>query len=68
MLSKGAGVNILRLQAVKDKTGLPTSTLYWKISRNIFPKPVKLGERSVGWVESEINQWLSDKVSLRESR
>ena len=61
-------MNILRLKAVKDKTGLPTSTLYWKINKNTFPRPIKLGERSVGWIEEEINQWLIDRVALRESR
>jgi len=60
-------MKILRLPAVKDKTGLPTSTIYWQIEKKAFPRPIKLGERSVGWIEAEINQWISNKITLRES-
>jgi prophage regulatory protein len=46
---------ILRLPMVTDATGLPPSTLYAKITEGTFPPPVKLGLRSAGWPESEIN-------------
>lgn len=53
---------ILRLPAVKAKTGLSRSTIYLRISLGIFPKPVNLGARAVGWLESEIDQWLQDQI------
>jgi len=31
-----------------------------------FPHPVSLGARAVGWVESEIESWISRKIT--ESR
>ena len=58
--------SILRLPAVKTRTGLSRSTLYLRISLGIFPKPVSLGARAVGWLESEIQQWLEKQVA--ESR
>ncbi|MBF0229204.1 MAG: AlpA family phage regulatory protein [Desulfamplus sp.] len=61
-------INILRRKDVEAKTGLKTSTLYWQIKHKTFPRPIKLGEKSCGWLESEVNQWLSDKVALRDSR
>ena len=30
-----------------------------------FPKPVKLGARAVGWVESEVTTWLESRKALR---
>ncbi len=57
---------ILRLPAVKDMTGLSRSTIYLRISDGKFPKPVSLGSRAVGWVESEIHEWLSQRIA--ESR
>ncbi len=54
---------ILRLPAVLNRTGLSRSTVYLMISRDEFPKPVSLGERAVGWIESEINQWLEDRIA-----
>ena len=46
---------ILRRKQVQAKTGLPRSTMYLEIQQGRFPKPVPLGERSVGWVEDEID-------------
>jgi prophage regulatory protein len=50
---------VLRLPAVKARTGLSRSSIYLRISAGTFPKPVSLGARAVGWRESHINTWLS---------
>ncbi len=52
-------LNILRLPTVKARTGLSRSTIYLRISEDRFPKPVSLGGRAVGWIESEIEEWLN---------
>jgi len=57
---------ILRLPAVKARTGLARSTIYERIARNEFPAQVKLGARASGWVESESNAW--PERSIAESR
>jgi prophage regulatory protein len=49
---------ILRLPDVKRSTGLSRSTIYLRMSQGIFPKPVNLGGRAVGWLEDEIQEWL----------
>ncbi len=54
--------NILRLPAVKTRTGLSRSTIYLRISENIFPRSISLGGRAVGWVESEIDEWLEQQI------
>jgi len=53
---------ILRLPAVKARTGLSRSSIYLRISKGEFPAPVSLGGRAVGWVEEDINQWLAEKI------
>jgi len=53
---------ILRLPNVKASTGLSRSTIYLRISQGIFPKPVKLGGRAVGWVQAEIEEWLRQQI------
>ncbi|WP_338821365.1 AlpA family transcriptional regulator [Acidovorax temperans] len=58
-------MRILRLPAVSELTGLPRSTLYLYISKGQFPKPVKLGIRSVGWIQEEVDQWLLQKKESR---
>lgn len=54
--------SILRLPSVKARTGLSRSTIYLRVSEGRFPKPVSLGGRAVGWVESEINDWLNQQI------
>ncbi len=58
---------ILRLKDVKERTGLPRSTIYLRISQGSFPKPINLGGRTVGWVEAEVQQWLDLQLSNRRT-
>jgi prophage regulatory protein len=51
---------ILKLQDVKNRTGLSRSAIYRQIGFGTFPAPRLLGERSVGWLESEINDWITN--------
>lgn len=55
-------VNILRRAHVEARTGLSRSTIYAKMSANTFPQSVRLGVRAVGWIESEIDEWLVTQV------
>ena len=54
--------NILRLPTIKARTGLSRSTIYLRISEGRFPKPICLGGRAVGWIESEIDDWLNNQI------
>ncbi len=54
--------SILRLPTVKARTGLSRSTIYLRISEGRFPKPVSLGDRAVGWIEKEVDDWLTQQV------
>lgn len=56
--------NILRLPAVKARTGLSRSTLYLRISEGSFPAPISLGSRAVGWIEAEIQAWLEARIQV----
>ena len=60
--STSPSLAILRLPTVKACTGLSRSTIYLRVSKNTFPKPVSLGGRAVGWINSEIQQWLEQRI------
>ena len=51
-------VKILRLPEVKYATGQSRSTIYSKIAKGEFPASISLGARSVGWIESEVQDWI----------
>lgn len=55
-------IRIIRLPEVKNLTGLSRSTLYAMIADGMFPKPVRLGKRAVGWPESVIAEWLISRT------
>ena len=56
---------VLRMIDVRIKTGLCQSTIHDLVSRSVFPKPFRLvpGGRAVGWLESQIDQWIFDRKS-----
>lgn len=64
-------ITILRRKQVEARTGLSRSTIYAKMQRNpkrpsdydpTFPKPVSVGAKAVGWIEAEIDAWLTAQV------
>ncbi len=57
---------ILRLPTVKARTGLSRSSIYSFVSQGTFPKPIQLSKRTVGWLESEIDKWITQRI--KESR
>ena len=52
--------SILRLPEVMKITGLSRSSIYAMMNdeKNPFPKQKKLGLRAVGWLETDIHEWV----------
>ena len=50
-----------RRQAVEEITGLSRSTIYDLMSKDLFPRPVRLTGRAVAWPESKITEWLESR-------
>jgi prophage regulatory protein len=59
--------NFIRLEQVKMRTGLSRSTLYAYIREGRFPAPVTISTRCVAWVESEIDDWIAQRIASRRS-
>ena len=51
---------ILRRTQVEQIIGLSRSTIYSMMSHGLFPKPIRLGQRAVGWRQSVIMEWLNE--------
>ncbi len=51
-------LRILRIKEVTRLTGLSESTIYAMVEVGTFPKPIRLGKRSVGWRASDVYAWL----------
>ena len=57
---------ILDIAAASDRTGLSRRTIYLEIAEARFPRPIQLTARRVGWVESEIEEWISARIASRD--
>jgi len=57
----------LRRKQVETRTGLSRSTIYQYIKDGAFPKPVPLGPRAVGWLESDVRDWIAARVRSARS-
>jgi prophage regulatory protein len=55
---------ISRLPDVIGQTGLSRSTLYELIRRGDFPRQIRLGPRAVGWVDSDIDDWIRRRIEI----
>ena len=57
-------LKVLRIRDVVNKLGIARSTIYdWINPKSprydaTFPKQRRLGMQSVGWFESELDEWL----------
>lgn len=54
--------SILRRKQVQIRTGLARSTIYQYMKDGLFPKPVQLGPRAVGWIEAEVTAWITERI------
>lgn len=59
---------IMRLSAVRESTGLPTSSIYEKIAKGEFPNSVPLGAKAVGWLEDEVEEWKKARIAERDAK
>ena len=59
-------MRILKLKEVLHKTSLGKTTLYMLIKYSAFPKPVPLGLRAVGWLDSEVDTWIQSRIMARD--
>ena len=57
---------LLKFLEVKERTRLSKSHLYDLVKRDLFPKPIKLSERSSAWVESEVQDWIEARIAARD--
>ena len=57
---------ILRKPEVLEMVGLGKSAMYEAISEGRFPRPIQLSKRSVGCLESEVQEWIKEQAEKRQ--
>jgi len=59
--------NLIRMHEVLKRTGFCRAWIYRLIKQNRFPKPIKIGERAIGFIEREIDSWIDNLISNTRS-
>lgn len=58
--------SFIRLSEVQRRTGYSKAWLYRLMSQGKFPPSVKIGSRAIAFVESEVDDWINQRI--KESR
>lgn len=58
-------MRLIKLKEVIEKTSLGRSTIYEFMTKGTFPKQVSLGAKSVAWLESEVDDWIMERIGER---
>lgn len=58
--------SFIRLSEVRRRTGYSKAWIYRLMSNGKFPGSVKIGSRAIAFVESEIDEWINQRIA--ESR
>ena len=59
-------LKFIRLSEVQRRTGYSKAWLYRLMSQKKFPSSVKIGSSSIAFIESEIDEWINQRIA--ESR
>lgn len=53
----------IRLPVVEDRSGLKRERIRQLEGEGKFPARVQLSDRAVGWVESEVEAWIQERIA-----
>lgn len=64
---KSTGQRVLRKPELMGRIGLSDVTLWRMEQEGKFPRRIRLGGNSVGWLSAEIDDWLQERMENRDN-
>lgn len=61
-------LELLSLNSVERRLSLSKSTIYREIAKGHFPKQIRLSPGRVGWIDSEVDEWIEERRASRKIR
>lgn len=55
---------IFKIKHVCKITALSKATIYREIKKGKFPTPIQLTDRNVGWLETDIDDWVLSRKKV----
>ncbi|EMB4295175.1 MULTISPECIES: helix-turn-helix transcriptional regulator [Enterobacteriaceae] len=59
--------SLIRLSEVQKRTGYSKAWIYRLLKEKRFPQSVKIGSRSIAFVESEVDEWINQRIEARDA-
>ena len=59
--------SIIRMAALRKKVQRCRTSIYTDVRAGLFPSPIPLGKRSVGWLEHEVDEWIERRAESRRA-
>ncbi|EHH7740659.1 MULTISPECIES: helix-turn-helix transcriptional regulator [Enterobacteriaceae] len=59
--------SLIRLSEVQKRTGYSKAWIYRLLKEKRFPQSVKIGSRSIAFVESEVDEWINQRIEERDA-
>lgn len=56
--------SLIRLPEVQRRTGYSKAWIYRLMAEQRFPSSIKIGSRAIAFIESEIDEWISERIEL----
>lgn len=60
-------IYLLRRLDVEKMTSLSKTSIYNLIKDGDFPRPIRLLDNKVTWVDQEVQAWIANKIARRQS-
>lgn len=60
-------MRLLKLPEVSHLTGMPKSSVYWRVARGEFPRPIKIGARASAWRSTDVDEWIKARAEAGEA-
>jgi prophage regulatory protein len=67
MDTSGSSERLLRIADVQARTGLSRASLWRLVKDKTFPAPVRISQRAVAWLSSELDGWIAGCTAARDS-
>ena len=60
-------MKLITFAQLKPEKGIPYCRVHLmrKVEAGEFPPPVDLSDRRIAWIESEVDEWVSDRAAAR---
>ncbi|AAV81480.1 AlpA family transcriptional regulator [Idiomarina sp. Sol25] len=60
-------MRFLRINEVRERIGLGRTSIYKMVNEGTFPKPVRVLGKKVAWVDSEVDEWMLERIAEQRS-